>query len=389
MVGLVYWLAMTRIALLLALSAATLGAQVEVQYADLTAPDGLKLKATWYSPGKPGPGVLLLHQCNRDRKVWNDLAVLLAASGIHVLTFDYRGYGESGGDRFRTLPRDKRDAMAQHWPGDIDAAFQYLLNQPGVDKTRIGVGGASCGVDNAVQTARRHPDVKALMLLSGTTDEAGRAFLEASGALPVFIAASADDGDILPYMSWLVSFSHNERSALIAYKAAGHGADMFKVEPKLPQLISGFFGQTLLETPPPHAQRVEAVSASTQFWATLVGPRGPARALRMLQETLKKDPKASLFPELAVNLYGYERLQKGAAKEAIAILKLNEIAYPHSANVYDSLADAYLADHQNQLALQYSQQCLKVLADNPPADAQHAKDIRAGAEEKIQKLKPR
>jgi dienelactone hydrolase len=369
------------------LSAATLGAQVEMRYADLSAPDGLKLKASYYSPGKPGPGVLLLHQCNRDRTVWNDLAAQLAASGIHVLTFDYRGYGESQGERFVALPPQQRTAMAEHWPADIDTAFQYLLSQPGVDKTRIGVGGASCGVNNAVQTARRHPEVKTLVLLSGTTDEGGRAFLQASGALPVFISASADDGDTLPYMRWLVSFSHDERSKLVAFQAAGHGADMFKVEKALPGMIVEWFDKTLQGPSAGVNAHIGKRPATEEFWNVLIGPRGPTRARLMLEEARKKDPNASLFPELVVNLLGYERLQKGATKEAIEILRLNEIAYPHSANVYDSLGDAYLADHQTALSLQYSEKCLKVLAENPPADAARAKAIRANAEDRIRKLK--
>ena len=36
----------------------------------LTATDGAKLKATYYAAGKPGPGIVLLHQCNRDRQSW-------------------------------------------------------------------------------------------------------------------------------------------------------------------------------------------------------------------------------------------------------------------------------------------------------------------------------
>src|SRR5436309_13924245 len=62
---------------------------------DLTAPDGTSLKGTYFAAGKPGPGVLLLHQCNRQRKVWDDLATRLAAAGINVMTLDLRGYGES------------------------------------------------------------------------------------------------------------------------------------------------------------------------------------------------------------------------------------------------------------------------------------------------------
>src|SRR5208283_4708501 len=69
---------------------------------DLTAADGTKLKATYFSAGRPGPGVLLLHQCNRDRQVWYGLADQLNAAGINVLALDYRGFGESG-----DVPRDK------------------------------------------------------------------------------------------------------------------------------------------------------------------------------------------------------------------------------------------------------------------------------------------
>jgi hypothetical protein len=34
---------------------------------------------------------MLLHQCNRDRKMWDDLAPRLAAEGLNVLALDYRG----------------------------------------------------------------------------------------------------------------------------------------------------------------------------------------------------------------------------------------------------------------------------------------------------------
>src|SRR6516225_12486629 len=71
---------------------------------DLKAADGAVLKATYFPAAKPGPGVLLLHQCNRQRRVWDALARQLAAAGINVLTFDYRGFGESGGERYDKLP---------------------------------------------------------------------------------------------------------------------------------------------------------------------------------------------------------------------------------------------------------------------------------------------
>ena len=82
---------------------------------DLTSPDGIALKAS-YLPGRPGPGILLLHACNRDRSSWNDLATEAAARGFHVLALDYRGYGQSGGTRSgqsAATAVDRRPGMAR------------------------------------------------------------------------------------------------------------------------------------------------------------------------------------------------------------------------------------------------------------------------------------
>ncbi len=151
---------------------------------DLTAKDGAKLKATYFAAGKPGPGVLLLHQCNRDRKVWNGLAQQLNAAGINVLTLDYRGFGESAGvPHEKATPQELNDEVAK-WPGDIDVAYEYLVSQPGVERDAIGVGGASCGVNNSIQAAIRHPEVRSLVLLSGSTNYDGRQYLRRDTTAP-------------------------------------------------------------------------------------------------------------------------------------------------------------------------------------------------------------
>jgi alpha-beta hydrolase superfamily lysophospholipase len=62
---------------------------------DLTAADGTKLKGTYFAAGKPGPGVLLLHQCGEQRSNWDEITTRLGAAGINVLTLDYRGHGET------------------------------------------------------------------------------------------------------------------------------------------------------------------------------------------------------------------------------------------------------------------------------------------------------
>ena len=135
---------------------------------ELKAADGTKLAATYYSGDRPGPGILLLHQCNKDRSSWNGLAESLARQGFHVLTMDYRGFGQSGGTPFLDLPPDRRtkNLTGGLWYGDVDVAYDYLRSQPGV-RGVTGAGGASCGVNQSIQLARRHPEVRSLVLLSG------------------------------------------------------------------------------------------------------------------------------------------------------------------------------------------------------------------------------
>jgi dienelactone hydrolase len=369
--------------------AACASAQVKKQDADLIAQDGVKIKVTYYSGGKPGPGVLLMHQCNRDRTSWDGLAMQMAEAGIHVVALDYRGYGESGGERFLSLPPEKQTSEVLKWPADIDLVYQFLLSQPGVDKTRMGAGGASCGVNNSVHLAHHHPEVKTLVLLSGPVDEESIQFVETTTRMPILSAASEDDGDMLPTMRWLMGFARNPQDKLLTYKAAGHGTEMFKVEKGLPPAILEWYKTTLWEaSPAENAKNASKPSAIMEFWDLLVRPDGVARATKMYLDAKKKDPNVFLFPESSINFLGYQRIQEGKTKEAIEILKINELAYPRSANVYDSLGDAYLADHQNELALQYSEKALKMLAENPQGNAGGMQGIRQSAEDKIHKLKP-
>ncbi len=55
-------------------------------------------------------------------------------------------------------------------------------------------------------------------------------------------------------------------------------------------------------------------------------------------------------PEVLINQLGYQSLFAGRSDEAIAIFKTNVERYPDSANVYDSLAEAYERGGQLELA---------------------------------------
>ncbi len=357
---------------------------------DLTASDGTRLKATYFPAAKPGPGVLLLHQCNRQRKVWDGLAQQLATAGMNVLTFDLRGFGESGGEPADKLSAQQAQAEQAKWPGDIDVAYQYLISQPGVTRDVIGVGGASCGVDNSIQTARRHPEVKSLVLLSGGTDRNGRQFLRSSKSVPAFFAI-ADDDEFKPSIlatEWLYSITANPGKEFVRYAKGGHGADMFPVHPELPGKIVDWYVTTLIKTPghAPASRQVLPMAKEVDVLNTLDQPGGAAKVAQMLHQARQRDPKATLFPENTVNVMGYEYLQSGDNKDAIEVLKLNAEAYPNSANVYDSLADAYLADGQKDLARQNAKKALELLATDTTDGKLMREGIRNSAEQKLKQL---
>jgi hypothetical protein len=84
--------------------------------------------------------VLLLHMCITTRASWEPVARELAASGVHTMTVDNRGFGESGGPRFESANPAIVQPLNEKWPADFDAALAWLESQPDVDKSRIGIG---------------------------------------------------------------------------------------------------------------------------------------------------------------------------------------------------------------------------------------------------------
>ncbi len=380
---------------------------------DLKSSDGTILKASYFAAAKPGPGVLLFHQSNRTRNSWDSVAAQLAEAGVNTLTVDNRGHGESGGTYDRWNDPDKTHKL-QKWTDDLDTALQYLVSQPGVQRDVIGVGGAGLlGVDNSVETARRHPgQVKSLALLSGETLLPQLRFLRQASQLPgLFVVADDDEyPPTVEAMEWLYVTSSSPYKKFVHYSAAeeapglwyepvgvgrvpakgGHGTDMFKLHPELPGILLHWFVTTLVKTPG-HAP-VDAL-ASAAILNRLEMPGGVDQVTQQLLEARRKDPKAQLFPEINVDIIGSDHLRAHEdPKIAIEIFKLNLLAYPDSADAYSDLADAYLRDGQKELARQYAEKALALLDSHAaPASSwsdteQRRGEIRNDLQQKLKEL---
>jgi CubicO group peptidase (beta-lactamase class C family) len=73
------------------------------------------------------------------------------------------------------------------------------------------------------------------------------------------------------------------------------------------------------------------------------------------------------FAEPELNRLGYQLLRSGKPKEAIEIFKLNVEAYPQGSNAYDSLAEAYMAINERELAIQNYKKSLELNPNNTNA----------------------
>jgi dienelactone hydrolase len=227
----------------LVLASVWASAETQKKDVDIKAPDGANLKGTYFSPEHPGPAILLLHQCNMDRHAWDGFASDLASAGFHVLTVNYRGYGDSAES---TTDAAARRALQPKWPADIDAMFAYLLAQKGVDKSRVAVGGASCGVAQSTNLAVRHHEIKVLIELSGPATDEARAYVAQTPSLAIFGAVSQGDTDYVQGIRDLLAASKNPQSQLHLYPGIEHGAPMFAKNAELEPLIVSWLKTQLM-----------------------------------------------------------------------------------------------------------------------------------------------
>ena len=213
---------------------------------EIAAADGLMLEGTYWSAPGPGPGVLLLHQCNMDRWSWQPLAEALARNGIHVLAFDFRGFGESKG----TGP-DFSKSGEKLWPSfldDVDRMVAFFRTMPDVDGERFGVMGASCGGSQALLLALRDPKVKALGFLSSSLPwiEPGDVVqFEVNRSLPILAIASEGDAETFDKTRGLFERSKDPLSKAVLYKGNLHGVPLFEHDPGLVDSIVKWFGAAL------------------------------------------------------------------------------------------------------------------------------------------------
>jgi dipeptidyl aminopeptidase/acylaminoacyl peptidase len=154
--------------------------------------DGTRLAGDLHYPkeraGDQGlPAIVLCHGWGGVKQHLNQhIAPRFAAAGFVVLSFDYRGWGDSDSRLVIQGPMPKPDAQGMvtvkalavrelvdplDQQEDIDAAITFVEGDPLVDPQRIGIWGSSFGGGHVIWRAAHDPRVKAVASQVGAMDQ--------------------------------------------------------------------------------------------------------------------------------------------------------------------------------------------------------------------------
>lgn len=121
--------------------------------------DQLKIRG-WFIPAsrRTNPDgrftIILAHGYTHNRAQMNDYLKFLHQRGFNVLSFDFRGHGESEGT-FTTL--------GQNETKDIDGAVDWLKRNHPAEARKIGILGISMGGATAIEAAAHNPAIDAVV----------------------------------------------------------------------------------------------------------------------------------------------------------------------------------------------------------------------------------
>jgi uncharacterized protein len=120
--------------------------------------------AAWHYPGSNGACVVMAGGLGVTKEPGTDrFAARFNEAGFTVLAFDYRRFGESGGE-----PRQV--ARIREQLADWDAAIAFARSLPGVDPDKVAIWAFSSSGGHVLRVAARNPDVAAAIAQSPLVD---------------------------------------------------------------------------------------------------------------------------------------------------------------------------------------------------------------------------
>jgi alpha-beta hydrolase superfamily lysophospholipase len=172
----------------------------------VTSSDGMTLNG-WYMPSANGAAVMLMHGMHEFPYHMMEEAGMLQRYGFGALLISVRDHNFGDGDTISFGCDDREMA-------DLEAWYQYLIQQDGIDPDKIGILGQSMGGLLVIQYAQKNENIKAVVAhstLSSVSDTVETAVAWRTG-LPLW-AAGLLAGDMMFWMEQELDCDFSEVSA--------------------------------------------------------------------------------------------------------------------------------------------------------------------------------
>ncbi len=128
----------------------------------------------------------------------------------------------------------------------------------------------------------------------------------------------------------------------------------------------------------------EKYNTPVRQFARIFQKKSMKDAVQFYHELRNKIPDS--FSENGMNSLGYQLLRLKKMKAAITIFKLNVEAHPKSANTYDSLAEAYMTNGDNELAIKFYKKVIEVISYDHSSNKDNLESLKERALEKLKEL---
>jgi alpha/beta hydrolase fold/Tetratricopeptide repeat len=313
----------------------------------------------------PGKGIPILFEAGggNDGTIWNSITKPVAEiTGATVITYDRSGLGKSG--------KDSTDTTIENEIGGLEIALMKL----GYKKEIMLVSHSLGGFYNSLYASRHPKNVKAMTFIDVNlpcfftpeqfekmnAPQPFRNMVETVRKNPF-----PDNIPIVDIVSEKTLFEGTPNAA--RWKECHH--DFVASSPNRKELTAYETGHyVFLQNP----QLV--INCIVTMYANDVMPsekaaileKGYAQALIADNEN-HKNLVHYWHSEGDLNEWGYSLLQKNELENALEIFKLNVMLHPESANVYDSIGDAYVRMGNKELAIENYKKALTLNPDKKSA----------------------
>lgn len=214
---------------------------------------------------------------------------------------------------------------------------------------------------------------------------------------PIFIGRAGLDNPTLnlevdAFIARAISL--NENIEVINHPVGRHGFDIVDDDDRSREIIARTIEFIKTQTSKDITEKDPTVRITAKLYAMMMNGEID-KSKKLYAETIKKftpDQMKNLafykvISEATLNGIGYGLMQTNKSEAAIEILKWNVELYPESPNVYDSLADAFEATGQTDLAIEYSNKALAMLDKIKEIPEARRNTIKQSAEGKLKRLK--